>query len=217
MSILTTDQGMYTDECRELESEHVTVKVGKDTGRKDFTVPKKILCRSEWFRNALKEDRFLEGETKIITLPEDQPDVFQVFPYFIYNGSLCFPRLGSDMANATRGEELALHARLWAFGDKYLHPRFQSFVIFRLCEILQDIFYPESIPSDALATAFRSCEANSPIRILIGDYVAQCMEITKGEYQIHSELAVCPGSFTMSQPMFLLFFPGEISRAFTSP
>lgn len=187
-------QRKRTNKCSELESERMAVKVGKNSACKDFTVPKEILCRSEWFKAALRDNQFREGQSKIIELPEDTPEVFEIFLYFLYNECITFPELSQDTAGAVRGEELVLHSYLWAFGDKYLAPGFQSCVIFRLCYILRETSFFEPIPGAALETAYRNLKTTSPIRTLIGDYIVTCLE-TISEYRVPKRLAQAPGFF----------------------
>ena len=187
-------QRKKTNKCSELESERMAVKVGKDSACKDFTVPKEILCRSEWFKTALKDNQFREGQSKIIELPEDTPEVFEIFLYFLYNECITFPELSQDTPGGLRGEELVLHSRLWAFGDKYLAPDFQDCVIFRLCYVLHEESCSEPIPGLALAAAYYNSKTTSPICTLIGDYIVMCLE-TVSDYKVPKRLAQAPGFF----------------------
>ena len=75
-----------------------TLEVGTDSP-KLFTVHKAKLCKSDVFA-AMRSDRFAEGQTQIIKLPEDDPMLVGRLLEFLYG----------DEAAALRTEELPLYS-----------------------------------------------------------------------------------------------------------
>lgn len=59
------------------------VRCGTYSGK----VHKAIMCtQSEWFANAVKEERFLEGESGVITLHEENQEAVKSMVRFLYTG-----------------------------------------------------------------------------------------------------------------------------------
>ncbi|KAK3634775.1 hypothetical protein LTR56_015056 [Elasticomyces elasticus] len=79
------------DFARNVHDAFVTVKVGSNDDIRDFKLPRALLrARVEWFDSALQNGRFLESTTGIITLPEDDPEIFVATLYYIYHQTLSF-------------------------------------------------------------------------------------------------------------------------------
>lgn len=173
-----------------MNSEHVILAVGQGDEPKSFSVPKGLLCgRSSWFKNALKADRFVEGRTKEIQLPEDGPDIVEAFIYFLYNRSLAFDDT-NPVDDDTCGAELKFCSRFWAFADKYLLPKLQNVAILRACSFLRQ---SDHIAADTLAQCFRTTGDGSLIRILVADYCVRQAEVRGNEFDVGEKLGGCPG------------------------
>ena len=195
---------------RELESERVVIKVGREphqrvcrpvhsqchltNGRQEFFLPKDLLCsRSTWFHIALRENRFQEGVNKAIEMPDDLPDVFEAFVYFIYRDELSFVTAVDGLIPCSvRGEELILLAHMWTFGDKYMLSDFQNSAMHRLCVMLDDAHFREILDGESLTTVFHIVKPESPIRLLVTDFVAAGLN-NSSKFTIEPELATCPG------------------------
>ena len=66
----------------------VQVTVGNGAGAKTFNIYKGVLVHySDYFRNALK-GCWKEGQDNIIELPDDDPEVFRVFQYWLFSRRL---------------------------------------------------------------------------------------------------------------------------------
>ncbi|KAK4502406.1 hypothetical protein PRZ48_005831 [Zasmidium cellare] len=185
---------MHCEECGDFlsraNSEKVVIKVGQ--GERRFTAPKDLLCeRSKWFENALKADRFIEGQTRVVELPEDDPNAVEAFIYFIYNQSLVFTDHSDE---ERRREEVKLCFGIWSFGDKYILPELQNCAMHRACTILDDSGYKRRLDPETLRHCFElSSEAKSPLRVLIADYYVFWMESCSNDLQIDPGLASDPG------------------------
>jgi hypothetical protein len=83
------------------------VRCGAYSGK----VHKAIMCtQSEWFANAVKEERFLEGETGVIQLHEDNPEAVRAMVQFLYTSDYTM-RSDEGQAKAegktkTKGDEI---------------------------------------------------------------------------------------------------------------
>jgi hypothetical protein len=67
----------------------VTVRVSKEPNKtKDFIFPISFLTtRSDFFRRA-RNDNWKESETRIIEIPQDEPENFAVYINYVYTGQL---------------------------------------------------------------------------------------------------------------------------------
>ncbi|KAF2431361.1 hypothetical protein EJ08DRAFT_184804 [Tothia fuscella] len=61
-------------------------------GTREFKIHKAIVCtQSEFFVNAFKQQAFKEGETVIITMNEDDPDIIAAALEFLYTSKYSLP------------------------------------------------------------------------------------------------------------------------------
>ncbi|KAF2278662.1 uncharacterized protein EI97DRAFT_456118 [Westerdykella ornata] len=99
----------------------VQLSVGEDETPFDAHI--ELLCaHSPFFDNALK-GRFQEAETKIIALPEDDPDSFSDLLSYVYT-----KRISVD-EKATTWMDLC---KLWVMADKYQIPALQNAVMAKM-------------------------------------------------------------------------------------
>ncbi|KAI1639245.1 hypothetical protein F4809DRAFT_648714 [Biscogniauxia mediterranea] len=74
---------------RSLNSPIITLTVGKE-GRL-FAAHEEVLCQSAYFQRACRE-QFLEAQSKRISLPDEEPEVFSAVLEYLYKGDY-YPRL----------------------------------------------------------------------------------------------------------------------------
>lgn len=82
---------------------------------------------------------FLEGQTNVIKLPEDNPEDIKTFVGWCYTGSIenSFPAdldPNSDRSPYT-GADIERAFRLWILGDKLLAPSFKNAIARKICTI----------------------------------------------------------------------------------
>lgn len=196
-----------------LDSERVTVRVGKNTDSKvssrrtkrvqlshtlqDFSLPKDLLCsRSQWFKSALHEGHFQEGITKTIELCEDLRAVFELFVFHLYQGELAFSidkEEVCDRPSSARGGEFVLLANLWIFSEKYLLSDLLNCAMGRICRLLDSEYFYSAIPDQTLAAVFSMVRDDCPIRTAIADYVVERLEADGSNLQSFAGLAGCSG------------------------
>ncbi|CAO2656037.1 Nn.00g048400.m01.CDS01 [Neocucurbitaria sp. VM-36] len=71
-------------ELLDFSSPTLKVMVGEEGNEEDFWVHQKILTsRSEFFKRATN-GQWLESDERLITLPEDRPDVFRLYLNLLY-------------------------------------------------------------------------------------------------------------------------------------
>ncbi|KAK4623949.1 hypothetical protein CLAFUW4_05315 [Fulvia fulva] len=181
---------------QQIKSEQVTIRVGSDSKQRGFAMPKDLLCaRAEWFKNALKEDRFIEGSTGVIELPDDLPEVFEAFEFFLYQSQLWFES-PDKLTEEELQEELILNARIWTFGDKYLLPQLQDIAMSRMCAVL-DQGDALNCSAHTLAQCYNAVRADSPVRLIIIDNLVDRLQHGE-DISMAEELAACPGIFAAS-------------------
>ncbi|KJX95449.1 hypothetical protein TI39_contig4112g00002 [Zymoseptoria brevis] len=158
---------------KRLESPLITIRVGQGAGARDFHVPQGILCAcSDWFTNALKDGRFIEGTAKLINLPEDTARVFEAFVVFAYEGILTFPN--DYETPEICGEAFHFALDIWNFGEKYMLPYLQNAAVTSACYFIKD----ETIPMTVLSACFDAAATEtSPFRVMIADYAVNYMTV----------------------------------------
>lgn len=146
--------------------EHATVIVGQGGEAKEFRIPKALLCaRSSWFASALEGDRFIEGTTRVIRLPDDSPEAFEAFQYYIYHKDLAFREIDESTDVPT---QVQCNFRVWVFGDKYNMTGLQNCIMLRICELL---LHQPVLPDSTLAFAVQNTVPFSPLRNVVVDYL----------------------------------------------
>ncbi|KAK4542972.1 hypothetical protein LTR36_005970 [Oleoguttula mirabilis] len=166
-----------------LHGPQVTVMVGNpgsDTYQV-FKVPKPLLCAFAWFDKALKQGHFQEGETNTIALPEDPTHAFSSFHYYIYHHDVVFPERPTE-GRPLEGYlyELCEH---WIFGDKYHIGGLQNIATYELCTVLTSY---EDMTDETLRLCYECTIPESPLRIIIADYVVNNVEnlgVYMGDYE----------------------------------
>ncbi|QDS69514.1 hypothetical protein FKW77_007324 [Venturia effusa] len=75
-----------------------------------FNVHKSVVCfQSRFSRNAVKQGAFMEGETGVVDMPDDDPDAVKAMLQFLYSrGYVASPEL----------EAMPLHARTYCLARK---------------------------------------------------------------------------------------------------
>ena len=83
----------------------LTVRVGETPDQQDFLVHESLLkSRAEYFSRAMNGN-WLETDTRVIELPEDEPEVFALYLNHIYTGKLHTMTLNRDNIDALPREE----------------------------------------------------------------------------------------------------------------
>ncbi|KAK5684659.1 hypothetical protein LTR17_027159 [Elasticomyces elasticus] len=160
------------DFVQQTHDELVTVRVGDGEEIRDFKLPKALLCaRVAWFNSALRDERFLEGNTGIITLPEDDPSIFVAVHYYIYNQTLSFAQIPEREEDCTRAEQIAYCIRVWILGHKYCMTGLQNCAMQRACLLLKEKEDEPLIDNITLKACFSFTAPGSPLRTLAIDYI----------------------------------------------
>jgi hypothetical protein len=74
----------------------VTVRVGQDPDHKDFTAHESFLtARSEFFRRAMN-GKWAESDTRMVKLPDDEPETFTIYLNLVYTGQLVTMRKSKE-------------------------------------------------------------------------------------------------------------------------
>ena len=77
-----------------------------------------------------------ETQTRIVNLPEDDPDLFKIFALFIYTGKIFSPRPNDIEVypdNSRRDLEWARLAHAWVLGDKVQAMAFKDAITDAIC------------------------------------------------------------------------------------
>lgn len=174
--------------------------------------------RSEWFKNALKANRFEEGRKGEVKLPEDDPDVFEAFVYFLFGEKLLF-KAPDHMDAKERDRCLELSFRIWSFGDKYLYPQLQNAAMHSACNLMDDRLFEYCLHVTTIGDCYKATRPGSPLRVLLGDYFVNRVEMDGENFDIDEKIASCPGFLSdihASETAFHALARPDFSR-FTRP
>ncbi|PPJ55505.1 hypothetical protein CBER1_07045 [Cercospora berteroae] len=179
-----------------LEGPTVLVKVGTGDSSREFTVSRSLLSLCTWFRAALEDDRFQEGRTGVISLPEDTLRAFRSFYFYLLRRKLIFKYLYLKSETFDEFvEQLNTSIEIWIFAGKYSSRYLRDCAMEAFCWHL-DSATPNDIglPPASLAVCFSHTAEDSPLRKLAADYVVTRMHGGKADAgELVGELAPLRG------------------------
>ena len=142
----------------------------------------------------MKDERFQEGQTKTIDLPDDTPEVFEAFVYHLYNNDFVFYNIKSEGIRQ-RIDSVLLCARIWVFADKMLRRVMQDAAMKRLCCLFNDDYQIgiDILTTTELAACFRIGADHKPLRLLVADYLVLRLHEGNLAGEIEQEFAGCAG------------------------
>ena len=116
-------------------------------------MPEKVLTHCSPFFNAALNGNFLEGNSKALSLPEDDPVGFEMWATWLSLGRR------ANFIDDNSDEEDCVRA--WKLGDKLACPAFKDFVMLQLLCWFEDD--PELL-TDTLALAYDGSSPGSKLR-----------------------------------------------------
>ena len=138
----------------------VTVLVGEN--KKAFHIHEANLFEVSTFFKAAFSSDFKEGSERIMTLPEDDDSVFELFVEWIYRGRYKLPSI--DLAHKR-------HIQLFVLADKYDVPDLKSLVLSELFSLIKNReFWPSR---NTIVYAYEHTSQNAPVRKMIADHLAR--------------------------------------------
>ncbi|KAG9242334.1 hypothetical protein BJ878DRAFT_482108 [Calycina marina] len=102
--------------AQKLGNEAVDITVGSGDHARKYHIHKSILCEHSDFFQKMFNSNLLEGITNTATLPEDDPNTFEVFVGWIYRGTIEVPNTTTREKFNSRVGSLKL---LFFFAEKY--------------------------------------------------------------------------------------------------
>jgi hypothetical protein len=147
-------------------SDLVQIDVGPEDNRRTFRVHEKALCHySGYFAGAMR-GKFVEAETKRITLATEDPDIFSMFIYWLYRGRIPPPAEASHHAWETV-------MKLWVFGDVRTVRLLQNDTMDLL---LRTAVESNQVPTICIPYIYSNTMPDSPLRRVMIDMVSRCMD-----------------------------------------
>ena len=127
----------------------MAVHVGSGDDMKVWNLPEKLLKSNSTFFTAALQSGFAEGISKIITLPEEDPDMFEYFVEWIY--------VGYGKKNPFEPD---FFVSLWVLGDRLGCPLMQDDA---MCDLAL-YYYDCHIEEDTLEEIYERSAPESKIR-----------------------------------------------------
>lgn len=109
-----------------------TVVVGTGDRKRNFPIHRALLVKHSKFFEAVFTDgaKWREGRSNLVEMPEDDPDIFEVFSQFLYSGGKIYTIQDGDQkrgANGTtRDNEWNRLRDCWILGEKMLSSSFKD-------------------------------------------------------------------------------------------
>lgn len=141
----------------------VTITVGSD--KVPFTVHETLLRATTPFFDKALSGGFAEAETRTISLPVDEPEIFLEYIRYIYAG--CPAKLGLGEASVLN---LLVCVKLWVLADKLLCPKLQNSATVAL--ITYQKLVPNRLSRDTLRYVWDRTADGCKLRKLLMDIVA---------------------------------------------
>ncbi|KAI4201797.1 MAG: hypothetical protein LQ350_002997 [Teloschistes chrysophthalmus] len=141
------------------KSSIVTIVVGIEPHQQEHKIHTELLCfYSPFFKKAVNSD-FAEGKTGVVKLPDDEPEVFEIFQNWLYRDHL--------ELTSVEASKMTLLLGLWVFGDKIQAPGFQNAAI----EALRDrtVGSPRIFRLKDILFAYNNTPSASALREFIVD------------------------------------------------
>lgn len=148
----------------------ITVRVGPTDSSRDRFIHTSLLEEHSPFFKAALEREWKEKKEKLITLPEDKIEVFDLYCAWLYGRdpfALTHPLpCKCPEAEAQRTAHSQLLRLTWQFGDKILDHDFCDMVIDKL---IGHFTFTNRMPQDQVFYIYQSCAAGVPVRRLLPD------------------------------------------------
>ena len=143
--------------------------------KKAFDVHRNISCNSAPYFQAALKGGFLESETQILDLPEDDPRVFGYLLIWLYTGQI-IPGLQADDDGNSAQEVLI---GLYIFGEARGIQKLLNNII---DELIDHIEHAHLISDNLLPSVYNETPLGSPLRRVYADYVAREGRLTRDEW-----------------------------------
>lgn len=107
----------------------ITIRVGVEPEQQTFAAHASFLSsRSRFFRTALSGDKWLEGRSRTVDLPEDIPRIFEMYLSYVYTGNIDTGRdelnepsdMEADAYKTSMQREYADLFQIYVLGEKLL-------------------------------------------------------------------------------------------------
>ena len=144
----------------------VRIKVSEGDDQKCFEVHKGVISfYSGYFERALKGS-FIEAQKGEVTLPTEDPAVFDLFQYWLYT-----KRFLPDMTAEEPGElDWNVLCGLWVFGDAHEIPLLQNTVADKLVE---KMINTDIVPINEITFIYDDTTEGSQLRALVIDLIGK--------------------------------------------
>nr|POF17506.1 hypothetical protein CFP56_12920 [Quercus suber] len=146
----------------------MTLVVGAEEQK--LLIHRDILCEHSAFFKAAASEQWKEGQTLLLTLPDDDSDVLDLYIHWIYQGKI-YSRTPVDISGKESNESETL-VRAFVFGEKIQDGHFKDAVIDAL---LASVSTPDKdgacwYPTDeTVNSAYADTPEGSPLRRLLLD------------------------------------------------
>ncbi|KAF2122088.1 hypothetical protein BDV96DRAFT_682101 [Lophiotrema nucula] len=160
----------------DFEPTSVTIAIGSGDKTKTFSADKSLLSNSsESFSRALKKE-WKEGEENLVTLPEDDPEIFALYLQAVYHAIIPTMRTQNaqeeDSCCQVAREEYEKLCDLYVLVEKLQDNNVKNLVIVALSEALRTVRLDGSryVPdAKAVASAYDGTPEGSPLRAFLRD------------------------------------------------
>jgi hypothetical protein len=163
----------------------ITVLVGPEERRSSLHKPN--LCNKSRFFEAACSKRWIEGQKKIVSLPEVRVDLFRKYCEWVYSDRLPSNRCNMQSEPADLVEEQDMIIGLYLLGDSLDDLRLRGSAIKAMTKSMSAIGFP--VP-DHIATVWSSTPSGSLFRKALVDFI-----ISRDRGTFVSQIATYPPEF----------------------
>lgn len=166
---------------------------------------------SAFFKAALKKE-WVEGQTRVIKLPEETPEIMSHYIQHIYSGKFQTHQYTEKCPGGKKSAGYELLAKLYVLGERLLDSTFRNAIIceiLRIRELKSNVapyvkWNPTTIPTNII---YQGAPERSPARRLIID-----VNLIHGNKQWHTSDADQRFLFDLTVGLFNMVMPNTVEQ-----
>lgn len=162
----------YADSTR-ITGNTIVVIVGQRENSRSFFIHCNLICTFSPFFNAACSGFWKESQESVVKLPEDYPEIFELYVKWLYTGELVKLSTNAEEEDYPEHTTLTVLACAWFLGDKLLDSTFKNAAIDAIIERVRETnHYPCALAS----FIYENTTEESPLRRLLVDFYAYAYE-----------------------------------------
>lgn len=149
-------------------------------------IPRDFLAQADMFPKDMLDHHLANTPNEAIELPDESPEVFTFFHYYLYHYDVTFPDepcvaneadASDENVKAATEQYVDILCQTWVFGDKYLVPGLQNCAMYKLCEMLSGSIadYADCMSLETMKYCYSHTTPGAKLRNLVADHLVRLL------------------------------------------